>query len=349
MRQPVRVVHYLNPFFAGLGGEEAADAGLTWREQPLGASRALQQVLGEQGRLLGTLVCGDALIHDPPAAARAAFEARLRALKPAVVLAGPAFASGRYGLACVQVCRMAQALGLPALTAMHPDNPAVAAARPEVLVVPSGATAADLLPALQAMVRLALKLGRGEALGPAHEEGYLPRGLRRSYDRQRPGYLRALEMLRAKLRGEPFVTEVPVLLPERVPPAPPLANLRRATIAMVTTGGLVRKGNPDRQVAANATRYYRHSVAELRSLSPADWEAYHAGYFNHIVNRNPNYILPLNFLRDLEAQGEIGGVHPWIYALPGVGTPVATARALGRSIAKDLQEAQVHGCLLVAT
>jgi glycine reductase len=111
----------------------------------------------------------------------------------------------------------------------------------------------------------------------------------------------------------------------------------------------VRKGNPDKQVSANATRFYRHSVAELRSLSGKDWEAYHAGYFNHIVNANPNYILPLNFLRDLEEAGVIGGVFEWIYALPGVSTPVAISRVMGRSIAKDLQDAHVDGCLLVAT
>jgi glycine reductase len=118
---------------------------------------------------------------------------------------------------------------------------------------------------------------------------------------------------------------------------------------MVTTGGLVRKGNPDRQVSSNATRYYRHTVAELRSLSGNDWEAYHSGYFNHIVNSNPNYILPLNFLRDLEGEGTIGGVYEWIYALPGVSTPVAISKRLGTRIAEDLQAGGVHGCLLVAT
>jgi glycine/betaine/sarcosine/D-proline reductase family selenoprotein B len=102
-------------------------------------------------------------------------------------------------------------------------------------------------------------------------------------------------------------------------------------------------------VAANATRYHRHSVRELESLTPEGWEAYHAGYFNHIVNKNPNYILPLSFLRDLEGKGRIGRVHEWIYALPGVSTPVAVATGLGESIARDLSTAGVDGCILVAT
>jgi len=45
----------------------------------------------------------------------------------------------------------------------------------------------------------------------------------------------------------------------------------------------------------------------------------------------------------------IGGVYEGIYALPGVSTPVAVSQMMGRSIAQDLQDAQVTGCLLVAT
>src|SRR5439155_894919 len=91
----------------------------------------------------------------------------------------------------------------------------------------------------------------------------------RVHDRGRPGYQRALDMLLDKLHGRPYRSEVPYAPPERVSPAPPIADLARARIAMVTTGGLVRKGNPDRQVSANAVRYHRHTVAEPESLSPA--------------------------------------------------------------------------------
>jgi len=180
-------------------------------------------------------------------------------------------------------------------------------------------------------------------------DGYLPQGRRRVHDRGRPGYQRALDMLLDKLHGRSYRSEVPYAAPERVPPAPPIPDLARARIAMVTTGGLVRKGNPDKQVSANPVRYHRHDVTELESLSPKDWEAYHAGYFNHIVNTNPNYILPLSFLRDLERQGAIGKVHEHIYALPGVSTPVAVSAGHGRSIAADLKEGGVDGALLVAT
>lgn len=349
MSEPLRVVHYLNQFFAGIGGEEHADVAVSVRLEPVGPGRVLEATLGAAGRVVATVVCGDNHIAEQNEAVTDAIRRELSALAPDVLVAGPAFASGRYGLACALACRAAASLGVPAVTGMHRDNPAVDAHRREVLIVPTGESAVTMQPALETLARLALRLGRREELGPAEIEGYISQGRRRVWDRGRPGYQRALDMLLAKLHGRPWVSEVPFQAPDRVPPAPAIADLARATIAMVTTGGLVRKGNPDRQVAANATRYHRHSVKDLEALRPEDWEAYHAGYFNHIVNRNPNYILPLSFLRALERDGQIGRVHEQIYALPGVSTPVATARQLGRDIARDLQADRVDGVLLVAT
>jgi glycine reductase len=349
MAGPLRVVHYLNQFFAGLGGEDMANIPPRVQDGPVGSGRALQQTLKAEGTVVATLICGDNYLNEARDQALAAITDTLQGLKPDVLIAGPAFESGRYGLACVEVCKAAQAAGIPALTGMHGDNPGVESSRPEVYVVPTAASPAAMQAALAAMVQLALKLTRQEPLGAAEVEGFLPRGMRRVYQRQTPGYQRALDMLAAKLTGQPFRTEVPILIPERVPPARAIASLAAATIALVTTGGLVRKGNPDKQVSANATRYFRHNVAELEGLNDKDWEAYHAGYFNHIVNSNPNYILPLSFMRDLQHKGEIRGVYPWIYALPGVSTPVAQSKRMGADIAHELKEGRVDGCLLVAT
>jgi glycine reductase len=349
MGTPLRVVHYINQFFAGIGGEDMANIPPRLQEGSVGPGRPLQQALKDEGTVVATLICGDNYLSDAPDHALAAIMAMLQELKPDVLIAGPAFESGRYGLACAAVCKAAQQIGIPALTGMHPDNPGVESGRPDILVIPTGASPVHMQASLTAMASLAVKLGRKESLGPAEIEGFLPRGVREMYRREAPGYQRALDMLQAKLRGQLFTTEVPILIPERVSPAPPIADLATATIALVTTGGLVRKGNPDRQVSANATRYFRHNVSELESLSGKDWEAYHAGYFNHIVNKNPNYILPLSFMRDLERKGEIGGIYPYIYALPGVSTPVAQARRMGADVARELSEARVAGCLLVAT
>jgi glycine reductase len=344
-----RVVHYLNQFFGGLGGEDRADAGVSAKPGPVGPGTALQACFGKEAEVVATLMCGDNHVNERREEALAALKTHLTELKPDLLVAGPAFNAGRYGVACVEVCRLAASIGILAVTGMHPRAPAAIGQRGTVLVWPTAGNAAGMKPALDGMAALGKKLLRGEALGAAEVEGYLPRGDRRNHDRGRSGAERALDMLLAKLHGRPFVTEVPINVPERVPPAHALADLSRAKIALVTTGGLVLKGNPDRQVSFNATRFHRHTVTELQSLSGRDWEAYHAGYFNHIANTNPNYILPLSFMRDVEARGLIGGVYESIYALPGVSTPVDTARQLGREIAADLVRGGVDGALLVAT
>jgi glycine reductase len=347
--QPLRVVHYLNQFFAGVGGEAAAGAPLEIRHQPVGPGRALQAALGDQAAIVATLVCGDNYFNDQRETARAAVREALRALKPDVVVAGPAFEAGRYGLACAEVCLLARDDGIPAVTAMHPSNPGVLMHRLHLLVVPTGQMATDMPRVLPALSRLALKLGRGDELGPADVEGYLPRGIRRYGRREEAGYTRALDMLVAKLQGRPYASEVPYQAPDAVRAAPPIADLRHVSLALVTTGGLVPIGNPDGQTAGNAQKYFRYSIDKLERLKPGEWEAYHAGYFTHLVNANPNYVLPLGYLRELEANGIVGRLHPHAYTLPGVSTPVATAKRLGEGIAAQLREGQVGGCILVST
>jgi glycine reductase complex component B subunit gamma len=349
MSGPLRVVHYVNQFFGGIGGEDQAHVAVTVRTGAVGPGRALEAALGAGARVEATIICGDNFASERPEEVARVVAAELDRLTPDVLVAGPAFGAGRYGLACAQVCKVAQGRGVAAISAMHPENPGATSARREIYIVPTGSSTTSMQAALDMLAPLARRLGRGETLGPAEVDGYLPRGQRRVHDRGRPGYQRALDMLLDKLHGRPYRSEVPYAAPEPVPPAPAIADLSRARIAMITTGGLVRKGNPDKQVSANAVRYHRHTVAELESLSPSDWEAYHAGYFNHIVNSNPNYILPLSFLRDLERRGKIGKVHEHIYALPGVSTPVAVSVGHGRNIAADLKMAGVDGALLVAT
>src|SRR5262249_55456371 len=202
---------------------------------------------------------------------------------------------------------------------------------------------------LPSLCRLAVKLARGEALGPASVEGYLPRGLRKHGLRDAPGYVRALDMLMAKLRGQPYTSEVPYQAPAAVEPAPPVADPGQTTLALITAGGLVPIGNPEGQTAGNAQKYFRYSIEKLQRLEPGEWEAYHAGYFTHLVNANPNYVLPLGYLRELRAEGLVGRLHPPAPTRPGVSTPVATSKRLGEGIAAQLREGQVGGCILVST
>ncbi len=348
-REPIRVVHYVNQFFAGRGGEEMANLPVEVRPEALGPGRLLDQILGAAGQIVATIVGGDNYVSERPLDAERSIKDALQTFRPNLLVAGPAFDAGRYGLACGLAIRIARDLDLPAITAMHPENPGVVVPHGDALIVPTGASAAEMRPALEAMARLGLKLARGEEIGPAADEGYLPRGIRRPGRRSAPGHRRAVDLLEARLAGEAFQTELPIRPVERITPATPVADLHRATIALVTTGGLVPKGNPDRLVAASATEYLRYNVAGLTALGAADWDCVHRGFYTAIVKQNPNYILPLDVVNELKGEGKIGGVYPWIFTTSGVGTAVRESRRMGQDIARELREAHVDGVLLVAT
>jgi len=345
----IRVVHYLNQFFAGIGGEDQAGHPVEVRPGTAGPGRALQARFDGQGEVVASLIGGDNHVNEKPDAARAAIRAALAKWEPDVLVAGPAFNAGRYGLGCNLACRVAHDLGVPAVTGMYPENPGAAGERLHMVAVPTSDRPLDMQTALAAMARLALKLGRDEALGPAEAEGYMPRGLRVMGKRETPGYKRALDMLVAKLNGQPFQTEVPIQAPERVDPAPPIADLRSANIALVSLGGLIPKGNPERQLNGNPHRYYRYSVADMSELTPRNWEAFHGGYFNETASENPNYICPLRHLRHFEAEGVVGEVYPDIFTMPGVATPVDKSKAFGDQLGRELREGGADGCFLVAT
>jgi glycine reductase len=344
----IRVIHYLNQFFGGIGGEEKANVPLQTIEGPVGPGKLLHKALGGEGMVLGTVVCGDNYFNDEKENALVSLKEAIERFKPDVVVAGPAFSAGRYGLACGEVCKVAQRQGIHAVTAMYPENPALLECRREVYIFPTGVNPSGMASVLERVAKFVLKLAKGESIGSSDQEGYLPRGIRRLAKASEPGYKRAVDMLVAKLHGKPFKTEIPVLLPERVKPAPPIDNISNAVIAMVTTCGLIPKGNPDGQVSANADRYFRYSIEGLSQMESKDWGAFHAGYNNNIANDNANYILPLRPMRMLESQGIIGRIYPWIFTLSGCSTPVAISKRIGIEIAQELLEGEVDGCLLLS-
>jgi glycine reductase len=257
--------------------------------------------------------------------------------------------AGRYGLACGEVCVTAQEMGIAAICGMYAENPGVLEFRRRVLIVPTGETPADMAKHLQTMARLGIKLARGEDPGPADEAGYIPRGIRKLGLRDKPAANRVGDMLSARLHDRPFKTELPIEMPDQVAPAAPVTSIGGALLALVTTGGLVPRGNPDKLVRGGATTYFKYSIDGLESMTPDRWECIHRGFFTDIVNQNPNYILPLNLIRELERRSEVGSVHGTYFSTSGVGTAVADSKRMGAQIAREMKEAGVQACVMVAT
>ncbi len=349
--ESVRVVHYINQFFGGIGGEDKADVGLVIHEKPIGPGLGLQKEFGDAGRIVATIVCGDNYVNLHMESARREIVDAVARFRPDVLVAGPAFNAGRYGVACGEICKsVAESLKVPTVTAMYSENPGVTVykAAPNVWILPTSDLAASMPKVLPKLATFALKRARGSTVGSAEQEGYIPTGRRNLELAQTPGVDRAIAMLLAKLRGEAVVSEVPVEQFEKIRPAPALLRPQAARLAVITTSGMVPKGNPDEFKMFNATQWSKYTVPDADTLQPEDWEFVHGGYNTAFAQANPNLVFPLDALRTF-AGDRYGELHSQFYSLTGVGTSLTMAQRAGEEIAASMREAHVDAALLVAT
>lgn len=345
-----RVVHYINQFFAGIGGEEQAGQKPLLKEGIVGPGQALAAEFGDKATIVATVVCGDGYFAENMDEATETIIGLIASCKADAVVAGPAFNAGRYGTACGAVCTaVKERLAIPALTAMYPENPGVDLFRKETIIVETADSARGLRKAVPPMASILLKLLEGRELGLPAEEGYLLQGLRKNLFRAEPGAERAASMLVKKLRGEPFETEYPMPVFDRVPPAPALKDLKGAKIALVTSGGIVPKGNPDHIEASSASRYGEYDISGVSDLTSADYATAHGGYDPTYADGDADRVLPVDVLREMEREGIFAKLHDLFYATVGNGTPVAMAARFGREIAVKLREAAVDAVILTST
>ena len=168
MPERLRVVHCVNQFFGGLGGEEEAGVAPDWFDGARGPGRLIEQ-LAPDLEVVGTVVFGDNYVAENTVTGGAEVFELVRGHGGAdLVIAGPAFLAGRYGLSCAAICRSVEdELGIPAVAAMHADNPGVDAYRGEVVVVGTAEDVAGMREAIEGLVTVGRKLARGEVVDPA--------------------------------------------------------------------------------------------------------------------------------------------------------------------------------------
>jgi glycine reductase len=345
----LKVVHYVNQFFGGIGGEDRADEPLTVRDGPVGPGLGLQKLFGEKASISATIVAGDNFFNTRLESVRGQVQDVLRRHQPDVVIAGPAFNAGRYGMACGEVCHVSAAMNILAVTAMYPQNPALELYGRGMYTLPTGELAGSMPEALPRLAAFALKLAQGEPIGPAAVDGYLPRGYRQDALLTQNAAGRAIDLLKRRLAGEPFRTELAVETFEHVTPAPPVADLARARVALVTTSGVVPTGNPDRLRERFSTEWRKYSIAGLDQLSSDKFEPIHGGYDSTWIRDDPDRGVPVDALRAIEREAIIGELYPSYYITVGVGTPVVNARKFGQEIAEDLHREGVDAAILTAT
>ena len=345
-----KIVHYINQFFAGIGGEDKADFKPEVREEGIGPGLALQAELGDDYQIVATVICGDNYFGENLDTATDIIVEMVKKYNPDVFVAGPSFNAGRYGVACGTICKaVEERLGCKVITASYEENPGVDMFRKDIITVKTGNSAATMKKSVGNLATLIKKLATGEEiLGPV-EEGYHERGIRVNYFAEERGSARAIKMLVKKMKGEEFTTDLPMPKFDRVDPAAPVKDIKKAKIAIVTSGGVVPQGNPDHIESSNATKYGAYSIEGMQSLSPKDFTTIHGGYDRQFVMENPNLVVPLDVLRELEADGEFGELYNTFFTTTGTGTATGSAAKMGTEIGKILVDDHVDAVILVST
>ena len=344
-----KVVHYINQFFAQIGGEEMAHVAPELREGSVGPGMALNQAWKGEAEVVSTIICGDSYFAEHEKEAKEQVLAWVKELNPDLFVAGPAFNAGRYGYACATICAAVQdELGVPVLTGMYEENPG-ADLKNKVLMVATTNSAAGMRKAAPTMAALALKIMKGEKLGASCEEGYMPNGIRVNFFEKERGAKRAVDMLVKKLNGKPFVTEYPMPSFDRVAPNPAVKDLSKARIALCTSGGIVPKGNPDHIESSSASHYGEYNIDGVMDLTAETYETAHGGYDPVYANADADRVLPVDILREFEAEGKIGKLHEFFYTTVGNGTAVASAKGFAAEYAQKLLAAGVDAVIMTST
>lgn len=346
----LKVVHYINQFFANIGGEEKADYKPELREGAVGPGMALEQAFGSNAEIVATIICGDSYFNENIDTAKKIVLDMIRSQSPDVVICGPAFNAGRYGVACGTVAAVVkEELNMPALTGMYKENPGADMFRSKVHIVSTRNSAAGMRGAVKVMAPLALKLGRGEPIGASKEEGYLPDGIRVNFFEDKRGSERAVEMLLKKMKGVDFETEFPMPAFDRVKPGPAISDMGKAKIALVTSGGIVPKGNPDHIESSSASKFGKYAIDGVMDLTEAGYETAHGGYDPTYANEDADRVLPVDILREFEREQKIGSLYEYFYTTVGNGTSVTNAKAYADAIGKELISAGVDAVILTST
>jgi len=346
----IKVVHYINQFFAQIGGEEMADHPAEIRSEVMGPGLAFMQAFGDEAEITATIICGDSYFNENLEKAKTEILAMIKEQNPDVFIAGPAFNAGRYGVACGTIAALVQEeLNIPVLTGMYEENPGADMFKQDIYVVATKNSAAGMRKAVATMAPLALKLARGEEIGASAEEGYLPNGTRKNFFDTERGSKRAVNMLIKKLAGKPFTTEYPMPSFDNVDPNPAIKDISKATIALVTSGGVVPKGNPDHIESSNASRYGEYSIAGVDDLTEATYETAHGGFDPVYCNEDSDRVLPVDVLREMENEGKIGKLHDLFYSTVGNGTAVASSKAFAAEFSQKLVNAGVDAVILTST
>ncbi len=341
-----KIVHYINQFYAGIGGEEKADVPPEKRDGVVGPGMALSAALSDCAEVVGTVICGDSYFNENVEAASPVVLDMIKSYQPDMVVVGPGFNAGRYGMACGMVAKMVEEdLGLPVVGGLYIENPGADMYKRYGYFVETGNSAATMRQAIPAMAAVVKQIIAGEEVSAP----YMEKGLRKNYFASERGSQRAVNMLLKKIAGDEFVTEYPMPVFDRVDPQPAVKDITKARIALVSSGGPVPKGNPDRIESSSASKYGKYDLSNIDDFTAENGETAHGGYDPVYANIDLDRVLPVDVIKEMVKAGEIGSLHDYWYSTVGNGTSVANSKKYAAAIAEDLLADNVDCVILTST
>ncbi len=342
-----RVVCYINQFFGQIGGEEKADAGFMVRNEAVGPALLFQNLLKDDCEVVGTVICGDNYFAGNIETAREEGLALVKELDPDLFIAGPAFNAGRYGMSCGNMASIVgRKLGIPTVTGMYPENPAVDLFRKDTYIVKTAILSSKLRKAAPVMASIGIRLLKGEHIGSAASEGYIKRDIILNEEQDKNAAQRAVDMVLAKIKGEPIESELLPPVFDHVDPAPKVKDLSKIRLALVSDGGLIPEANPDK-LKPNGSATWGHY--DWERLMEEKHFVIHSGYDGTWVLEDPNRLFPVESLRRRVEKGELGYLNPEVYVACGNCASVEASKAEGQQIAQDLTDKNIDAVILTST
>jgi len=344
-----RIIHYLNQFFGQIGGEDKAYQTPLYEEEPIGPGRFLDAEINN-GTIIGTIICGDNYASEHIEELNQFVLQVILKEKPDILIAGPAFNSGRYGLACGNICKVVkEKLSVKCLTGLYEENPAVDLFKTHVDILKTKANAAGMKEAIQNIANVIASLTDRKEIYEIDRDLFFPKGILKNRLDENIASFRALAMTKSLLDGDESTTEIK--FPDRF--SQEKVSLRKdlseTEIALVTDGGLVPEGNPDRLETRGASKFLTYNIGGIDYFERGQWTVAHEGYDNQYVLGDPDRLVPLDALRYFEKTGKIKKVHNNILTTTGVATSLAVCQRIGKEIAEYLHNKKVDAAILTST
>ena len=138
----------------------------------------------------------------------------------------------------------------------------------------------------------------------------------------------------------------PVIEPDF--PAPGIKDITKATIALVTTTGIVPQGNPDHIPASNASTYGYYNISSVYDLRENEWETADGEYDPVYANLDADRMVPVDTLRELEREGPIGQLYHHFWSTAGNGMAIVNAKKMATEIAEQIKTTGID-CVIVTS